>query len=385
MSRVSSTPMNVEAALDEPLIRRIFALALDRLDNRPAAERTLPVRVNLDGTMAPELHHADSLASREVAWAALDRVAAATWGEIGYRLHRKHGAREERQPYFDISWPDDVEDAIRNKMGRPRKAPSYSTQWRALVEGQRLVVSDKTRMQLAGMPIEVAGRPVRDVLTRFLSIRDMKGEQLLLREVSSRVFWGLSKVLDGRADAVSALLEADECPFPEQPIVLNVHLSSGQPTSFLFVENNVSFERLKLRSDLPEHALIFSSGFRGAATRLRKAGGCSLYYTRHSAPQAIAAFEEALFSATDFPTFFWGDLDYSGMAILAVLREIFPSAQAWMPGYAPLLARLLQGEGHTPAESGKDRQRPVERTGCRYADETLIPALMSTGQFVDQE
>ncbi|MDO8875435.1 MAG: DUF2220 family protein [Pseudolabrys sp.] len=384
MSLIHSTPMNMEAALDEPLISRIFARALDRLDSQPAAGRTHRVRINLDEAMAPEIHHADSLAARDVAWAAVDGIVEATWGEVGYRLHRKHGAREERQPYLDISWSDDVEDLIRSKLRRPRKGQSYFAQWRALVEGQNLVLPEAVRAQLAAMPIVIAGRPVEDVFARFLSVREIAGEQLLLREVSSRIFWGLSKVLDGRADAVAALLEADECPFPEQPVVLNVHLSD-QPTSFLFVENHVSFERLKQRSDVRKYALIFSSGFRGAAARLRKAGRCSVYYTRNSPSQSIVVFEEALFSTTDIPTFFWGDLDFSGMAILATLRSTFASAQAWEPGYAPMLARLMCGDGHSPAESGKERQRVVERTGCPYADETLIPALKSTGQFVDQE
>jgi hypothetical protein len=383
MSLVHSTPMDPEAAINEPLIRRILELALDRLDTQPTAERTRRVRINLDEAMAPEIHHADSLAAREVAWAAIDGVVAAAWGEVGYRLHRKHGAREERQPYLDIVWSDPVEDSIRAKLGRPRKGLSFFAQWRALAYAQH-TLPEAARAQLAAMPIMVAGRPVEDVFTRFLLIRGMAGEQLLLREVASRVFWGLSKVLDGRADAIAALLETDECPFPEQPIVLNVHLSE-KPTSFLFVENHVAFERLKQRTDLQEYALIYSSGFRGAAARLRRMGGCSAYYSRNSPPHAISVFEEVLFSDTDIPTFFWGDLDFSGMAILTSLRSIFPSAQAWTPGYAPMLERLARGDGHSPAESGKERQRHVETTGCPYADETLIPALRSCGQFVDQE
>jgi hypothetical protein len=78
----------------------------------------------------------------------------------------------------------------------------------------------------------------------------------------------------------------------------------------------------------------------------------------------MALFEGELFSSADIPTFFWGDLDYSGMAILASLRTIFPSAQAWRPGYDPMLARLIDGDGHSPAESGKERQRVIDATGC---------------------
>jgi hypothetical protein len=190
--------------------------------------------------------------------------------------------------------------------------------------------------------------------------------------------------LDGRAENVATLLGVDECPFPEQPIVLNVHVVDP-PSSLLFVENHVSFERLKQRNVLHNCALIFCSGFRGAARRLRDPGGASLYYTRNSPDSSIASFETALFSVRDVPTFFWGDLDYSGMAILASLRSSFPQAQAWRPGYEPMLVRLVSNDGHSPAESGKERQRPTDRTGCTYADERLIPALRIHGRFVDQE
>jgi hypothetical protein len=220
-----------------------------------------------------------------------------------------------------------------------------------LTESQGRVLSDSQRNQIGSMPIAISGRPAEEVFYRFLSIREIAGEPLLLREVSSRAFWGLSKLLDGRADAVAALLGCDECPFPEQPVVLNVHLL-GQPTTLLFVENHVSFERLKQSSEFANYALIFSSGFRGAAARLRKAGGCSVYYTRNSLQNAIGRFEEALFSIENIPTFFWGDLDYSGMAILASLRSIFASARAWEPGYAPMLARLTRGDG---SFSGRER------------------------------
>lgn len=202
--------------------------------------------------------------------------------------------------------------------------------------------------------------------------------------MSSRAFWGLSKVLDGRADVVAALLDCDECPFAEQPIVLNVHVPT-EPQVFLFIENHVAFERLRTDDNLGDTALIFSSGFRGAAARLRKPNGCSAYYSRASEPSAASTFERMLFSAVDVPVYFWGDLDYSGMAILVSLRTIFPSAQAWKPGYDPMLERLRAGDGHSPTESGKERQRAIERTGCAYADEELLRALRATGRFLDQE
>jgi hypothetical protein len=376
--------MEPHAALNEPLVRRILARVLDRLDAQPGTERTNPVRINLDAQTAPDIHEAESLSARAVAWASIDGVVAAGWATIDYRKHRRHGAREEREPYLDFRWPDAVEDLMRENLNRPRKATSYASQWRIRLAQQNLSVSATSLAKILATPIEISTRSVDEVLCRFLSIRDIAGEPLFLREVSSRAFWGLSKVLDGRADVVAALLDCDECPFAEQPIVLNVHVPT-EPQAFLFIENHVAFERLRTGDNLGDTALIFSSGFRGAAARLRKSNGCSAYYSRASMPSAVSTFEGMLFSAVDVPVFFWGDLDYSGMAILASLRTIFPSAQAWKPGYDPMLERLRAGDGHSPTESGKERQRAIERTGCAYADEELLRALRATGRFLDQE
>jgi hypothetical protein len=377
IGRVSHIP-------NDPLIRRILGRAIDRLDALPASERTHAIRLNLDETLAPEIYNADSLATREVAWALLDSLEASGLLKIDYRLHRKHGSREERRPYLDITWDDTTEDVVRAAVARPRKAASYSAQWRTVLEAHKPPLSPTVLAKLSTSAIGVRGRSMEEVFSRFLSIRTMAAEALLLREVSSRAFWGLSKLLDGRGDIVAALLEVDECPFPEQPIILNVHLWRA-PSSLLFVENHVSFERLRCRPDLVDTALVYSSGFRGAAQRLRKPHGASIYYSRGCADDATGAFEFALFSVPDISTFFWGDLDYSGMAILAALRSTFPNAQAWRPGYEPMVERLRSGEGHSPSESGKERQRPIDSTGCPYADQVLIPALKTSEKFVDQE
>jgi hypothetical protein len=376
--------MNPDRALEEDLVRRIFDRVLDRLDSLPSSSRKNPIRIPLDACTAPEIILADSLAAREVAWAAIDSIAGVGWAKLGYRLVRRHGSREDRKPFLDFQWPDKLEDLVRAKLNRPRKVPSYASLWRGIVDRHCSDLPAPAHAKLAATPIEIRGRDIEEVFSRFMEIRPLAHEPLLLREVASRNFWGLSKVLDGRAEAVAALLGLVECPFPEQPIILSVH-SPGRVSSLLFVENHVAFERAKRRSDLQDAAIIFSSGFRAAAKRLRKRDGCSAYYTRNSTPEAIAEFEIVLFSTVDHPVFFWGDLDFAGMAILASLRTAFPSAAAWRPGYEPMVKRLLAGDGHLPGEGGKTLQREVESTGCAYADGVLIPAIKRVGLFVDQE
>jgi len=83
--------------------------------------------------------------------------------------------------------------------------------------------------------------------------------------------------------------------------------------------------------------------------------------------------------------FFWGDLDFSGMAILSSLKKVFPTIKAWKTGYDPMLCMLESGGGHTPKEAGKDNQDDPSITGCDYADKVLLPLLRSKKRFLDQE
>lgn len=85
------------------------------------------------------------------------------------------------------------------------------------------------------------------------------------------------------------------------------------------------------------------------------------------------------------PVYFFGDLDHAGMQILASLREVFPQASAWRPGYVQLVSLLAAGAGHPPELAAKAQQTDPGRTGCAYADDELLPLLRSQGRFIDQE
>ncbi len=195
---------------------------------------------------------------------------------------------------------------------------------------------------------------------------------------------------------MAALLEEDECPYPEQPIHLNVYVA-GAFVRILFVENKTSFERcIRSAKDAFVHgrssaydetALVYSSGFMGSARRLRMPTASRVFYCfdQVSELEPLMRFNSTFFGDADVETMFWGDLDYAGMAILSRLRANFPSARAWEPGYAPMVAKLEAGEGHAPEEARKASQKPIEATGCIYADDVLIPALAKHGRFVDQE
>ena len=69
----------------------------------------------------------------------------------------------------------------------------------------------------------------------------------------------------------------------------------------------------------------------------------------------------------------------------ASLREVFPRGSAWQPGYQILARLLTQGGGHLPDQASKTQQSDPGETGCRYADQELLPTMRQYGRFIDQE
>jgi hypothetical protein len=388
--------MTPETALADPLAKRILGSALDRLDRSRPEKRTNAVRIPIDRKTAPEIFEAETSADREIAWHVLDVLAGAGFGTLAYRRAARHGSREERQPVFEISTTPANEDRLRAFYGRSRPGLKYSEEWRCLVQSSDL--DSDIKAAILDLPISIPGRSATEVFGRLNSIRALydRRETLHLREVSSRTFWGLSKVLDNRSDLIASLLGLAECPYPAQPVHLNIYFV-GVFSWILFVENKTAFERAirdakeallhRRFSPYAGAALIYSSGFMGTAGRMRKSSGSRAFYCLDAISNAneVEAFDTAFYNDIDINAAFWGDLDHAGMAILSSLRTNFPSTRAWEPGYAPMLVRLETEEGHAPEEAKKGGQKPISSTGCSYADSVLIPALAKYGRFIDQE
>ena len=133
--------------------------------------------------------------------------------------------------------------------------------------------------------------------------------------------------------------------------------------------------------------LVYSAGFKLSAERVRMPGCVSLHFNDAGNTECEKLFNEWWYdeSKADWSTYFWGDLDFSGIGILSALKKNFGSIQAWQLGYQPMLALVLEGGGHIPEEVGKQKQKDIGFTGCLYTDKKLIPALRRFGRFVDQE
>ncbi len=368
----------------EPLVLAIANALLDRLDHGPE-ERVRVPRLKLDSRTAATLYSPNAREC-DFQWSLVQKMEEAGWIRLVVDRGQSTDPGYYRNPRVELL----DEGALRTATARPAERPpewhdhflsSLATMLPsdhpALLEAKRLT------LPLQSYDPALAAR-------QLLAIRSLADQPLLLREVASQVFFGQSKALDGKESLVAAVLGLSDCPFPESPIQLCVHLPEVPYTGVLFVENITPFETLARRRppSTEQLALIYASGYRSSARRLRTPHGASVYFAGATLPTTAERdrFCAWLIRAGDeVPVAFYGDLDYAGMDILAKLRVSFPFARAWQPGYTPMLVSLSAGDGHPPEAARKSGQLDPGMTGCAYADETLLPALRQHRRFVDQE
>lgn len=376
-----------------PFLLRLSQLLLAKAERSTASG---PVRLPLDRKAAPELHtaaHADEI---QLLGMQLDELCAMGWTALRLDPPRAFASLLDRKPRLELL---DF-DALAAWAGYTPQARRWRQQWRAHVSAHWAAHPSQAPADPAGVLDHLARSPLipleqlpLEEATRSLVRLTMlcrSGLSMALREASARAFQGRSKVLDHREELLR-LLGAVADQFTEAPIQLLLAPANvgAAFTDVLFIENLITFEHMAdARSPAWERSLlVYAAGFRGSARRLRSRAGCRLYLRAPASAAALPAIESWLFAPFEdtLPVHFFGDLDYAGMQILASLREVFPQASAWQPGYARLANLLRAGEGHAPQWAAKAQQTDPGATGCRYADEELLPLLRSQGRFVDQE
>ena len=372
--------------LTSPEVRQLLNLLVDRLDGAEQRGSGKVRSVPLTEKTWPNLFKAHFESRKEELWEHVIEMGAWGWLQVKPDSALKSASGYAAAPRVTVL----NEDAVRKAVSRPERVKSSVERWRDAVENG-LDASGEVKRVVGDFCIDMPDHTMGEVVLRLNGLQDFAGRPMLLREASTQLFWGMSKVLDKRQGLVAAMLGLDECPFPESPIQLQVFLPAAGYGGVLFIENQMSYEQA-IRSATGAFAglaLVYASGFKGSAQRLRTEAGCSLFYSNRGTlgGEPATAFERWLFdrAALARQAHFWGDLDYAGMRILAAMRSSFGGLSAWEPGYAPMLAALLVGGGHSPEAAEKAGQRPVSSTGCPYADANLIPALAERGKYLDQE
>lgn len=371
--------------LESDAIRQLFSLLVDRFDAAEMRGSAKSRSVALTEKSWPALYRASFESQKEDLWAQVSELCRWGWVQVKPEAALRSSSGYSLTPRLTVL----NEKAIRQLVGRPERLRSSVERWREAV-ATHLNASDEVKRLAGEFCIDMPDRSMSEVVQQLNRLQELASQPMPLREVSARLFWGMSKVLDKRQGLVAAVLGVIECPFAESPIQMHVFLPSGDFESVLFIENQMSFEHATRSASetFKGHAIVFASGFKGSARRLRDQA--SVYYSQRGelGNAARKRFEEWLTGdivSTTAPAYFWGDLDWSGMRILSAMRGSFPSLTAWRAGYIPMRDALLRGEGHSPEAADKSGQVPLTETGCAFADSQLLPAMVNLHKFIDQE
>lgn len=367
---------------EEPEIKGLLEQILDRLDGRSAEEWKQPLGITINEKRLPGLFRIGESADRQ--WSLLKSLGQ-DYQLFEIKLDTKRNPYDPEYSNARIRFNLGAEGLLRDWLQRPKQRPVQKLWQEAVARYQDSFPG--TTERLAARPIRVDGKSCDEVVEGFVAIKQYQGRGLTLRQLSARCFWGCSKLLDDREELVVNLYP--DIALQHRPLLVNVYLPE-RINGILFIENQDSYASAirgvpVIAGDL---ALVYCAGFRSSAQRIRDRQGVCLHYHRGAGEGAWKdRFEAWWFEdvPSEWPIYFWGDLDYAGMGILKALRRRFDAMQAWQPGYESLLKLLEQGGGHAPETSDKQEQTDPGSTGCLYADSVLLPAIRACKRFIDQE
>lgn len=241
---------------------------------------------------------------------------------------------------------------------------------------------DFLKLKLLSFP----GKKNLEVIRRLKALAKVESGDKTLRELSANYFWGDSKFLESRSsDWLGKTLP--QLHIQDRKVEVNFYLPRSY-NQVLFVENLDTYHQLIQKQPvcINHYAIVYASGFRLSASRIREVNSVSLHQSRMS-KGGIEAFESFWFDkeSVPMPSFFWGDFDFSAMAILKSLRSNFSNMQLWQPGYEAMKMQVEAERGHTVSLRDKHAQIDPNITGCDFADNIILPMLRQLQFCYDQE
>lgn len=367
---------------EQQQIEALLVEFVNKLDRQSADQRIRPPGVTITPKTFPSLYDLGIEADQQ--WMLLKSLQS-DYDVVTIVLKRPQDPFDPEYKNARVRFNLAAEDTVRAWLNKPKQLPQL-VHWQQLVDDQASRFPGSIE-RLRARPITLASKSPQQILEAFVNINIYSQRNITLRQLSALCFWGHSKFLDNREELLTRLYP--NIKLRSRPVVVNVFLPES-PTAVLFIENQDSYTAalMGVPAMVSDMALVFSAGFKSSARRIREEPGVSLHFHSATCAPEITLFENWWFDKTNndnFESFFWGDLDYAGMAILKALKARFPQLEAWQPGYELLLKQLEAGHGHRAEVSDKQAQSDPLNTGCTYADNVLLPALRTQKRFIDQE
>lgn len=216
--------------LEESAVRAILDRLIDLADRTPLRERARPPGFRVSSRELPTFFELEDAQDRHLVWRFIEQLRDAGWIRITGKRLRTDQAPWDVSPRLTLV--PEAEWSVRTALGRESAETPYTRRWRDLVLGAAPRFAGDVR-PLSRAPIELPDTTPEEIIERIVQMAKLV-PGTLAREASARSFWGLSKLLDNRVDAVNAAL--GHTVLKEKPLLVNVHMPGNSLREILFVD-----------------------------------------------------------------------------------------------------------------------------------------------------
>lgn len=366
---------NYELNLND--ILKVLHNILDKLDKQPSQQRDRFIKVPIDENNFPSLYFPLEFDDDKKLISAIKVLIKQNIFQIEEsrkNSFRELNEKENAKLVFNYDWEESLRIFYNRKI--------VKDDWNDIVNSLQLDEHIKTI--ILNNKIAIKGKTNIEIIYKLVNLLTNNHVGKSIRHVSAKYFWGLSKVLDNKNDII------EQCKLKAMPIILHVKSFNNDFQNILFVENLDTYNEITVSNNpiFKKYLIIYSSGFKASAKRLRTIEGSRLYFEDNCLlfESGRKNFKNWLYQnkKLNLNVYFWGDLDYSGINIFSTLKNIFPELKIWSTGYNKLLSAANNGDAHSPQESNKEGQVITASIYDEYVNTVLIP-ILKKDLFVDQE
>ena len=370
---------------DNPIIQKILNTYINKIESNQQ------LKMFVNAKQPPELYDFDAFDTEQL-WRLVVSKLQNEHGIIEVRTHTKLSVHDLPYEKARLTFNVEKEAKVREWLNRPFRQ-NYRRAWQAAVADVGTAIPNPNAFST---PIHISGRSAIETVAAFVRLADTLSQleenksSLSLRTLSARCFWGDSKFLDHRRALLENAFPATHGSIQPRAIMMSAYIPDDIGTA-LFIENFDSFcntiAAVKKTEYSKQIAVIYSAGFRSSAERIRQAGNARFVVINQVSPEAYEQFLEWWFDEQNnkVSCYFWGDLDFSGMAILKAMRAKFKSIEPWQYAYEHTISYHKSGARHAAGNARKEQQTDPGFTGCEYADQELLPLMRKSRAFTDQE
>ena len=360
-------------ALNNPSICEVLKKILDSLDKKPFSKRTNNIFIEINEKNFLELYEPSEDSNDRYLEKDIKYLVTS---ELFLFSNKSKDYLPLSQRKVKLIFNKTFEDKIRVFYNREISEYTWENALLKFNFDEQLMKILKTT------PLLISSKTHVEVLEKFELWLKSNKKSSSIRQESSRCFWGLSKIFDKKTELCNYL------ELKEKPIILQVHKKDQNSKKILFIENQETFISCMESSNkiFNDFILIYSSGYKASASRIRQKNGSKIFFDNFD----LKLKEEFLLwfyseNNTKKDVYFWGDLDYSGISILTSLKKNFTNLLAWEEGYSLMVKELEDNRGHYFEMAGKEKQKEINISECKYSNEVLIPLINKTKMFLDQE